>query len=73
MSDETIYHIYAKDICLYNCLKEEEFNIKWTELNAMVGLMHTEYKVEDLSYTVCPEEVKIGGGGSFYDNLEPSY
>ena len=73
MKDETIYHIYVKDRCLYNCLKEEEFNIKWTELNVMVGLMHTEYKVEDLSYTKCPEEVKSGGGGSFDDNLEPSY
>ena len=72
MSDETIYHIYAKDICLYNCLKEEEFNIKWTELNAMVGLMHTDYDVDDLSFERLPED-SGGGGGSFDDTLEPSY
>ena len=73
MKDETIYHIYAKDRCLYPCLKEEEFNIKWAELKAMVGLMHTDYTEEDLSFVVCPEEKTGGVGGSFDDTLEPSY
>ena len=73
MSDETIYHIYAKDVCLYNCLKEEEFNIKWTELNVMVGLMHTDYEVEDLSFEKLPAKLSGGSGGSWDDNLEPSY
>ena len=73
MKDETIYHIYAKDRCLYNCLKEEEFEVKWEQLNAMVGLMHTDYKVEDLSYIKCPVEKSGGAGGSFDDTLEPSY
>ena len=27
--DAPIYHIYVKNRCLYNCLKEEEFDIKW--------------------------------------------
>ena len=73
MKDETIYHIYAKDRCLYNCLKEEEFNIKWEQLNAMVGLMKTDYTESDLAFVKCPAD-KIGGnGGSFDDNLEPSY
>ena len=54
MTDETIYHIYAKDRCLYNCLKEEEFNIKWAELKAMVGLMKTDYTEEDLSFEKLP-------------------
>ena len=72
MKDETIYHIYAKDICLYNCLKEEEFEVKWAELKAMVGLMKTDYKEEDLAYVKCPAD-KGGGGVSFDDNLEPSY
>ena len=71
MKDETIYHIYAKDRCLYPCLKEEEFNVKWAELKAMVGLMHTDYTLEDLSYEKLPAD--IGGGGNFDDNLEPSY
>ena len=60
--DETIYHIYAKDRCLYNCLKEEEFEVKWSQLNAMVGLMHTEYDVKDLSYEKLP--AGIGGAGT---------
>ena len=72
MQDETIYHIYAKDKCLYPCLKEEEFEVKWSQLNAMVGLMHTEYDVKDLSYEKLPAD-KGGGGGAFDDNLEPSY
>tara|TARA_R100000008_G_scaffold51258_1_gene30778 strand:- start:75 stop:296 length:222 start_codon:yes stop_codon:yes gene_type:complete len=73
MKDETIYHIYAKDVCLYNCLNEEEFNLKWTEVKAMVGLMKTDYTEDDLTFIECPAEVKGGGGGSFDDNLEPSY
>jgi hypothetical protein len=59
--DSEIYHIYAKGQCLYNCLNESEFKEKWAELNAMVGLMHTDYNTEDLSY----EKISagIGGGG----------
>ena len=73
MKDETIYHIYAKERCLYPCLKEKEFEIKWEQLNAMVGLMHTDYTEDDLSFVKCPAEDSGGAGGSFDDNLEPSY
>ena len=74
MQDETIYHIYAKDRCLYPCLDEKEFNIKWAELKAMVGLMKTDYAEEDLSFVECPGEERSGAAGSsFDDNLEPSY
>ena len=72
MSDETLYHIYAKDRCIYQCLKEEEFEAKWIELKAMVGLMKTDYREEDLSFERLPAD-KGGGGGSFDDNLDPSY
>ena len=71
MKDETLYHIYAKDRCLYPCLKEDEFNIRWRELQGMVGLMKTEYREEDLSFERLPGD--IGAKGSFDDNLEPSY
>ena len=71
--DETIYHIYVKNECVYPCLDEKEFNIKWTELKAMVGLMKTDYTEEDLSFVECPADNKGGGGGSWDDNLEPSY
>ena len=45
-----IYHIYAKDRCLYHSLNEEEFKIIWNELNQMVGIMKTDYNEYDLSY-----------------------
>ena len=44
------FHIYAKDKCLFNNLKREDFESKWETLKGMVGLMKTEYEVEDLSY-----------------------
>ena len=47
---EKVYHIYAKDKCLYRSLKEEEFQKIWSTLKGMVGLMKTDYILEDLSY-----------------------
>lgn len=45
-----IYHIYAKNSCIFHTLNEEEFKITWKTLNHLVGLMHTDYNEEDLSY-----------------------
>ena len=45
-----IYHIYAKDRCLFHSIQEEEFCTTWNTLKNMVGLMKTDYNVEDLSY-----------------------
>ena len=45
-----IYHIYAKGECLYHSLNEQQFQDTWKQLQGMVGLMKTEYNVEDLSY-----------------------
>lgn len=47
---EKVYHIYAKDKCIFHSIKEEEFNTTWNTLNNMVGIMKTDYTVEDLSY-----------------------
>ena len=47
---EKIYHIYAKDRCLFHSIKEDEFDITWKTLKNMVGIMHTDYEVSDLSY-----------------------
>lgn len=47
---EKVYHIYAKDRCIFHSIKEEEFKVTWKTLNQLVGLMHTDYSVEDLSY-----------------------
>jgi len=57
--NESVYHIYAKDRCLYNCLKQEEFEEKWEMLNIMVGLMKTDYDADDLTY----EKLAPGMGG----------
>ena len=57
---EKVYHIYAKNECLYNNLTEEQFNNTWRSLKGMVGLMQTDYQLEDLSYEEC--ERAIGGG-----------
>ena len=48
--NEKMYHIYAKDVCLYSGLDKEEFERTWNDVKGMVGLMKTEYSVEDLSY-----------------------
>jgi len=47
---EKVYHIYAKEECLYNNLSEGQFNKTWETLKGMVGLMKTDYELEDLSY-----------------------
>jgi uncharacterized protein YpmS len=47
---EKVYHIYAKDKCLFHSIKEDEFQTTWSTLNNMVGLMKTDYSTEDLSY-----------------------
>ena len=70
MMDETIYHIYAKDRCLYNTLNEEEFHIRWAELKAMVGLMKTDYEEKDLSFEKLP--AGIGGYNSTVSWADPA-
>tara|TARA_B100001175_G_scaffold250713_1_gene217906 strand:- start:159 stop:350 length:192 start_codon:yes stop_codon:yes gene_type:complete len=57
---EKVYHIYAKEECLYNNLNERQFNKTWETLKGMVGLMQTDYQLEDLSYE---ELVKTPMGG----------
>ncbi len=47
---EKVYHIYVKEECLYNNLTEQQFNNTWNTLKGMVGLMKTDYELEDLSY-----------------------
>ena len=47
---EKVFHIYAKDRCLFHSIKEEDFNVTWNTLKGMIGLMKTDYTLEDLSY-----------------------
>ena len=47
---EKMFHIYAKDKCIFHNIKEEEFRVTWNTLKGIVGLMQTDYTLEDLSY-----------------------
>jgi hypothetical protein len=47
---EKVYHIYAKDKCLFHSVKEDEFDTTWNTLKNMVGIMKTDYNIEDLTY-----------------------
>ena len=58
---EKVYHIYAKNECLYDNLTEEQFTNTWNTLKGMVGLMQTDYQLEDLTYEEC---ARTHGGGS---------
>ncbi len=58
--DHTVYHIYAKDRCLYHSLREEQFDKVWSDLQNLVGLMKTDYTLDDLSYEKLP--AGLGGG-----------
>ena len=60
-----IYHIYAKDECLYNNLSESQFNKTWNTLKGMVGLMQTDYQLEDLSYEECNRPLMDGTEHSY--------
>ena len=48
--DDTTWHIYAKDRCLYHNLTEEEFEEKWELLKVMIDLLGGDYTQDDLSY-----------------------
>lgn len=50
-----VYHVYAKNECLYHNLSQRQFNKIWNTLRGMVGLIKTDYTFEDLTY----EEVEI--------------
>ena len=57
---EKVYHIYAKEECLYNNLSKDEFNNTWETLKGMVGLMKTDYELGDLSYEECTHHRPFG-------------
>ena len=44
---EKVYHIYAKEECLYNNLSTEEFNNTWETLKGMVCLLYTSPSPRD--------------------------
>ena len=61
--EETTYHIYAKDRCIYHSLNKEEFEEKWQLLHVMVDLISSDYNQDDLSYERLAPKVGYGGPG----------
>ena len=69
--DDTTYHIYAKEKCLYCNLREDDFEEKWQLLKVMIDLLGGEYTVDDLSYERLAPKVGYGGPGKVIE--EHSY
>ena len=70
---EKVYHIYAKEECIYNNLSIDEFNHTWETLKGMVGLMKTDYELEDLSYEECYRPLGVSSGNTTEPIGEDSY
>ncbi len=47
---EKLYHIYAKNKCLFHSLKEEEFEVTWSTLQKLIDILDTRYAGDDLTY-----------------------
>lgn len=52
---EKLYHIYAKDKCLYHSLTEDKFKEVWEMIHRMVDLLDAPVRSEELTY----EEVTV--------------
>ncbi len=47
---EKIYHIYAKNRCVYHSLSEEKFSETWEMLHRMIDILDADISKEDLQY-----------------------
>jgi hypothetical protein len=47
---EKIYHIYAKNRCVYHSLSEEKFSETWEMLHRMIDLLDVDISKGDLQY-----------------------
>lgn len=47
---EKIYHIYAKDRCIYHSLSENKFSETWETIHRLVDLLGMDFKKDDFSY-----------------------
>jgi hypothetical protein len=47
---EKIYHIYAKERCLYHSLSEDKFTETWEMLHKMVDLLDMDVEKSDLQF-----------------------
>ena len=48
--EEKMYHIYAKDRCIYHNLSEKKFSETWDMLHKMVEFLGANISKEDLQY-----------------------
>ena len=62
--NEKVYHIYAKNRCIYHSLREDEFNIVWEALNNFVEIF-TDYQREDLAFEKVVKDAKVILDGSY--------
>ena len=69
--DDTTYHIYLKERCIYCNLPQEDFEEKWQMLNVMIDLISKHYTEEDLSYIKLAPKIGVGGPGKVIE--EHSY
>ena len=58
---EKIYHIYAKDRCLYHSLSQEKFNETWEMIHRLIEFLDAPVKKEELTY----EEVTVNRAISY--------
>jgi hypothetical protein len=47
---EKIYHIYAKNRCVYHSLSEEKFSETWEMLHRMIDVLDVDISKGDLQY-----------------------
>ena len=66
---EKVFHIYAKDRCLYHNLGLEDFEEKWEMLNIMVGILKTDYQIEDLLGNCIDIDVESGAVIDKFGNI----
>lgn len=48
--EDKVYHIYAKDRCIYHNLSEEKFSETWEMLHRMIEFIDMNIQKEDLQY-----------------------
>ena len=48
--EDKVYHIYAKDRCLYHSLSEDKFSETWEMLHRMVEFLDMNIEKGDLQY-----------------------
>jgi hypothetical protein len=47
---EKVYHIYAKNRCVYHNLSERKFSETWEMMHRMIDLLNLDLTKDDLSY-----------------------